>query len=367
MVRVPFLDLKAAHRELRPALDSALASVLDACQFICGPELERFEQAFASYAGAKYCVGVGNGLDALVLSLRSLDIGAGDEVIVPSHTFIATWLAVAAVGATPIPVEPPPGPGLFNITAETIAARITPRTKAIVPVHLYGIPAEIEAINALASRHGLAVIEDAAQAHGASVDGKRIGSHGSIACWSFYPGKNLGACGDAGAVTTDSLETAARLRKLRNYGSEKKYFHDLLGVNSRLDELQAALLFEKLQVLDAWNERRCRLAERYLAEIRNPRIELPRIAPRLAPVWHLFVVCTKRRDELKAYLAEREIDTLIHYPVAVHRSAAFAPGFRDVKLPVAERIADEVLSLPMGPHITDEQAAWVIDAVNRWQ
>jgi dTDP-4-amino-4,6-dideoxygalactose transaminase len=364
MIRVPFLDLKAAHQELRPALQEAVTAVLDSCYFIGGPALARFEREFAAYVGAPECIGVGNGLDAITLALRSCDLGPGDEVIVPSHTFIATWLAVAAIGAKLVPVEP--AAGMFTIAAAEIARAITPRTRAIIPVHLYGHPAPLDEINELAAQRGIHVIEDAAQAHGARLHGRRIGSHGNIVCWSFYPGKNLGACGDAGAVTTHSAEVAERLRKLRNYGSTKKYYHDLLGTNSRLDDMQAAILAEKCRVLTPWNERRRALAARYLHEIRNPHLELPRVDNGSEPVWHLFVVRTKRRSELQDWLTAHGVETIIHYPVAPHKSAAFAPSFAGASLPSAEAIADEVLSLPMGPHVTPEQASWVIEVINQW-
>ena len=264
-MKVPFLDLRAAYLELKPEIDAAIARVLDSGWYILGPEVEAFEAEWAEYCGASHAVGVGNGMDALTLALRALQIGPGDEVIVPSNTYIATWLAVSAVGATPVPVEP--DLATYNIDPALIPAAITPRTKALLPVHLYGQPADLDPILAIARQHNLAVVEDAAQAHGARYKGCRIGAHGDVVCWSFYPGKNLGALGDAGAVTTNRADLADRIRVLRNYGSREKYVNELQGVNSRIDPIQAAVLRVKLKVLDEWNARRCRIAALYSQEL----------------------------------------------------------------------------------------------------
>jgi dTDP-4-amino-4,6-dideoxygalactose transaminase len=304
-------------------------------------------------------VGVGSGLDALRLILLALEIGPGDEVIVPSNTFIATWLAVSQVGAAPIPVEP--DPATHNITADLIEPSISDRTRAIMPVHLYGQPADMDPIIALGREHGLPVIEDAAQAQGALYRMRRAGSLGNAAAFSFYPGKNLGALGDAGAVTTDDDALAERLRMLRNYGSKRKYHHDLPGLNSRLDSLQAAFLRVKLRHLDKFNDRRRAVAAIYLEALREDVI-LPEVPSWAEPVWHLFVVRHRQRDQLQSALNDAGVETLIHYPIPPHRSGAYAE-YSHFELPVAEQLADEVLSLPIGPHLPKEQAERVIEAV----
>lgn len=360
---VPFLDLGAAGRELAPELESAAVRVLRRGWFLLGEELAGFEEAWGRYCGAEHCVGVANGLDALHLILRAMDIGPGDEVIVPSNTFIASWLAVSQAGATPVPVEP--DPRTRNLDPARIEAAITPRTRAVMAVHLYGQPADMAPIAELARGRGLRVIEDAAQAHGARYHGRRVGALGDAAAWSFYPGKNLGAAGDAGAVTTRDPELAARLRLLRNYGSSVKYVHEVQGFNSRLDEVQAAVLNVKLAVLDEWNARRGRVASRYLAGIRHPEIALPWVPAWAEPVWHLFVVRTARRDALQAHLRDRGVATLVHYPVPPHLQGAYAAlGLGPGTLPLAERLHREVLSLPIGPHLSDEQVEHVIASVN---
>nr|WP_294841606.1 DegT/DnrJ/EryC1/StrS family aminotransferase [uncultured Methylotenera sp.] len=356
--KVPFLDLKAAYSELQQELDEAVLRASRSGWYIGGPEVERFEADFAAYTEAKYCVGVGNGLDALTLALRALDIGAGDEVIVPSHTFIATWLAVSAVGAKPIPVEP--AEGSYNIDIASIERFITPRTKAIMPVHLYGMPVDMDAICALAKKHGLAVVEDAAQAHGAKVRGKKIGSHGDVVAWSFYPGKNLGALGDGGAITTNNEAIASRVRELGNYGSAVKYYNDERGVNSRLDPVQAAALSVKLKYLDAWNHRRQHIAKTYSQVLGGLALGLPQVPAWAEPVWHLYVVATPARDILQSQLAAAGIQTLIHYPVPPHLQKAYhALDIQAGSLPVAERLAKQVLSLPMGPHLTATDTEYV--------
>jgi len=359
---VPFLDLGAAYRELRDDIDAAVGRVLSSGRYLLGPEHEAFEAEFAEYCGAKHCVAVGSGLDAIVLTLRALGLGPGDEVIVPSHTFIATWLAVAATGAIPVPVEP--DPETHNIDAGAIGAAVTSRTKAIVPVHLYGQPADLDAVDAVARRYGLAVVEDAAQAHGARYRGERIGSR-FAAAFSFYPGKNLGAQGDGGAVVTSDADLAAKLRLLRNYGSTVKYHHEIKGTNSRLDELQAAMLRVKLAHLDEWNARRVAVAGRYLSELdSSDSLSLPAVPGWAEPVWHLFVVRTDDRARLRERLTAAGVQTLIHYPVAAHRSPAFAELGQPLgTLPRAERLAEQVLSLPMGPHLSADEVGAVVAAV----
>ena len=327
-----------------------------------GNELEAFESEFAAYCGVNYCIGVGNGLDALHLILRGYGIGQGDEVIVPSNTYIATWLAVSYAGATPVPVEP--DPKTYNLDPNRIESALTPRTKAIMPVHLYGQPADMDPIMEIAHKHGLKVFEDAAQSQGARYKGRRSGSLGNSAGFSFYPGKNLGAFSDAGAVTTNDPDLAERVRMLRNYGSKKKYYNEVKGYNSRLDELQAAFLRVKLGKLDEWNGRRNGVAARYLAELRNSAdLTLPFVPTWAEPVWHLFVVRHPQRDALQQRLAEAGVGTLIHYPVPPHLSGAYAEGKKRARgvFPIAESVADTVLSLPMGPHLTDEQAGLVIE------
>lgn len=361
---IPFLDLAAATAELRGELGQATARVLDSGWYIGGTESETFESAFAAYTESRHCVGVGNGLDALVLALRAVGVGPGDEVIVASNTFIATWLAVTAVGAVPVPVEP--DSATHNLDPARIEAAITPATRCLLPTHLYGQPADLDPLIEIARRHGLKLVEDAAQAHGALYKGRRIGAHGDAVCWSFYPGKNLGALGDGGAVTTDDPGLADRVRMLGNYGSRTRYVNDERGVNSRLDPLQAAMLGVKLQVLEEWNARRRRTANLYLERLAGSDLLLPLVPDWAEPVWHLFVVRSPNRDRLQARLAEAGIQTLIHYPIPPHRQQAYADlGFGAGSLPIAEQLASEVLSLPIGPHLSPEQAEQVVEAVLR--
>lgn len=356
---VPFLDLKASYLELKAELDAAYQRVMDSGWYILGREVEAFEAEFAEFCGVKHCVGVGNGLDALQLILKAMEVGAGDEVIVPANTYIATWLAASNVGATPVPVEP--CGKTFNIDPTRIAAAITPRTKAIIPVHLYGQPADMDPINELAARHGLAVVEDAAQAHGARYKGRRTGSLGHAAGFSFYPGKNLGAQGDGGAITTDDDELARRVRMLRNYGSQQKYVHECQGVNSRLDELQAAFLRVKLRYLDEWNVRRDRVATAYSAALAGRSVVVPFVPDYADPVWHLYVVLSETRDALQQQLNAVGIGTLIHYPIPPHMQAAYAlQGYSREAFPLSARLAEQVLSLPMGPSLTAEQLSLLI-------
>src|SRR5437764_7400394 len=363
---IHFLDLRETYLEIKDELDAATRRVMDSGWYILGREVQAFEEAFAAYCGVKHCVGVGNGLEALQLILRAYGIGAGDEVIVPSNTYIATWLAVSGAGATVLPVEPVER--TFNLDPARIEAAVTNRTKAILPVHLYGQTAEMEAINEIARRRGLKVIDDAAQAHGACLNGRRAGALGDAAGWSFYPTKNLGAYGDAGAITTDDDDLAGALRLLRNYGSREKYYNDVKGVNSRLDEMQAALLSVRLLHLEEWNARRARIAAIYLEGLRDTELLLPLVAEGVVPVWHLFVVRSRRRDRLQQYLKARGVQTLIHYPVPPHLQPAYADlGIEAVAYPISEAIHREVLSLPMGPHLSPDDARRVVEAVRAFK
>ncbi|MCK9353814.1 MAG: DegT/DnrJ/EryC1/StrS family aminotransferase [Gallionella sp.] len=360
MKQVPFLDLQRIHREIRGPLEEAFHRVLDSGWFIMGPEVEAFEAEFAKYCGVKHCVGVGNGLDAMHLLLRAYGISQGDEVLVPSNTFIATWLAVSQCGAIPVPVEP--RSETHNIDPDALAAAITPRTRAIIPVHLYGQPADMDTINAIARRHSLIVIEDAAQAQGSEYKGRCAGSLGDAAATSFYPGKNLGALGDGGAVLTNDASIADKVRLLRNYGSRIKYEHQDIGYNTRLDEMQAAFLRVKLALLDEWNAKRRTLAEIYTAQLQNTGLELPSVPVWANPVWHLYVVRSSNRDALRAHLDQCGVSTVIHYPIPPHRQACYSE-YSSYKLPLAETLANEVLSLPMSPFLTEQEASHVVEAV----
>jgi dTDP-4-amino-4,6-dideoxygalactose transaminase len=359
---VPFLDLGATYRELRDDIDGAVARVLAGGWYLLGEELTAFEREFAAETGAAECVGLANGLDALTLGLRALDVGPGDEVIVPSNTYVATWLAVSAVGATIVPVEP--DARTYNLDPERLAAAVTPRTRAVLPVHLYGQPADMDPILEVARAHGLRVLEDAAQAHGATYRGRPVGALGDVTAWSFYPSKNLGAFGDAGAITTNDAEIADRVRVLRNYGSRVRYVNEVRGANSRLEEIHAAVLRVKLRRLREWNARRARVAAAYLEGLAASGLGLPYVPTWADPVWHLFVVRTARRDDLRASLLEHGVQTQIHYPIPPHLQAAYAElGMSRGRFPIAERIHDEVLSLPIGPHLAEEQVVAVIAAV----
>lgn len=347
--------------ELSSELDTVYKRVMVSGWYILGQELQSFETEFANYCGADHCIGVANGLDALHLILKGYEIGAGDEVIVPSHTFIATWLAISAVGATPIPVEPEEGG--FNIDPDLIEKAITQRTKAIIPVHLYGHPVDMDPIMALAKRHNLKVIEDAAQAHGAIYKGHRVGSLGDAAGFSFYPGKNLGAFGDGGAVVTKNELLADKIRAIANYGSRAKYNHTTIGYNSRLDEIQAALLRVKLRRLDTWNRRRQDVSRRYIDTLNNtPFLTLPTVKSWAKPVWHLFVLRHPQRDKLQRHLLKHGIKTLIHYPVPPHLTGAYSELGLKGKLPFAETYAEQILSLPIGPHMNELEVTKVIEA-----
>ena len=361
---IPFLDLGAAYRELQSAIDAVVSLSLASGWYIGGPEVEEFEGEFAAYCDAVHAVGVANGLDALHLALRAMEVGPGDEVIVPSNTYIATWLAVSQCGATPVPVEP--NERTFNIDPDRIEVAITPRTKVILPVHLYGQPADMDPILAIARKHGLRVLEDGAQAHGARYKGKRIGAHGDAVAWSFYPGKNLGAMGDGGAVTTSDAQLADRIRVLRNYGSRVKYVNEVQGYNSRLDPLQAAILRVKLAHLDEWNERRRAIAVCCQQGLADCGLKLPHVPNWADPVWHLYVVQHPKRNALQRALTEAGVGTLIHYPIPPHRQGAYAKaGVEWGVSPIAERMADQVLSLPIGPQLNPDQVAAMIAAIQK--
>ena len=362
-MKIPFSSFRPMERELEPELRGAFERVFERSWYIEGAEDETFERAFADYVGARFCVGVGNGLDALMLALKALDIGPGDEVIVPSNTYIATALAVTYVGAGVVFVEP--DLRTFNIDPARIEAAITPGTKAIMPVHLYGQACDMDPILQIAARHGLRVVEDCAQAHGATYKGRRVGTFGDAAGFSFYPGKNLGALGDAGASVTNDEALAARIRALGNYGSDYKYHHIYKGNNSRLDELQAAFLSAKLPHLDRMNADRRRIANRYLAGMRNPKVALPFVRQDCQPVWHIFGVRCAQRDALERHLADRGIGTNKHYPIPMHLQQCYGDlGFSRGDFPVAEEISATELSLPMYYGMTDEQIDCVIDAIN---
>ncbi len=360
VLQVPFLDLNAGYQELKNELDIAYQQVMDSGWYILGQENNRFETAFAEYCRQLHCVGTSNGLDALSLILQASGIGPGDEVIVPAHTFIATWLAVSHCGATPIPVDVSEAD--YNLNPSLIEGAITNRTRAIMPVHLYGYAAEMNDICAIARRHELIVIEDAAQAHGTKYRGSMAGSLGDAAAFSFYPGKNLGAFGDGGAVVTNQSALFEQIRLLRNYGSRIKYQHESIGYNARLDELQAAFLTEKLKMLDIWNQRRKKIASQYLQAFADiDTLVLPPTSEHIDPSWHLFVVRHQARDQFRDRLANKGIETLIHYPVTPFDAIAYKHLSIDkTKFPVARQIAETVISLPIGPHMTAEQTEAVI-------
>jgi dTDP-4-amino-4,6-dideoxygalactose transaminase len=359
---IPSLDLGAAYREIQVELESAVLASLRSGWYIGGQDVEAFEKKFAAFTETQFCVGVGNGLDALRLALAAMNIGPGDEVIVPSNTYIATWLAVSQSGATPVPVEPVIS--TYNLDPARVEAAISARTKAILPVHLYGQPADLDPIIALAQKHGLRVLEDAAQAHGARYKGKRIGGHGDVVAWSFYPSKNLGALGDAGAVTTNDPAISEQLRVLRDYGSRVKYVNEVRGWNSRLDPVQAVALRVKLGHLEEWNERRCAIAARYTAGLRDLGFVLPEVPEWADPIWHQYVVQHAERDRLQRALAEAGIGTQIHYPIPPHLQMAYRDsGYSRGLFPIAENMANRLLSLPIGPQLCDSSVSAVIEAI----
>lgn len=360
---IPFLDLKKINLADAEELHDALQKVLNSGWFILGREVEAFEAEFATYCGTSHAIGVANGLDAISLILRAYGIGEGDEVIVPTNTYIATWLAVSHCGAKPVPVEPVEA--TYNLDPQRLESAITPRTKAIIAVHLYGQTADMDPINEIAARHGIKVIEDAAQAHGATYKGRRAGSLGDAGAFSFYPGKNLGALGDAGGITTNDSELASKLKMMRNYGSKLKYHNDVIGYNSRLDELQAAFLRVKLPKLDSSNQKRANIAEFYDQELSKiDGIVLPSVPAWAGHVWHLYVIRHPNRDELARRLGALGIGTVIHYPVPPHMQ----PCYRQLELacgrfPISEAIHREIISIPMGPTMTIEDAAAVVEAI----
>ncbi len=361
-VSVPFLDLKSVVHRQREELRAAFERVLDSGWYVLGAEVEAFEKGFASYCGVQHCVGVGNGLDALHLTLRAWGIGPGDEVIVPSNTYIATWLAVTYAGATPVPVEP--DSDTHNIDGSNLEAALTKKTRAIIPVHLYGHVADMDPIMQFAAKHGLKVLEDAAQAQGARYKGRRAGALGDAAGFSFYPGKNLGALGDAGAITTNDPELADKLRLLRNYGMRVKYHNDVSGFNSRLDEVQAALLGPRLERLDADNDSRRRIADRYNEAFREMGIAHPRPAQWAEHIWHVYVLRFSDRDRVAERLRAAGIGTLVHYPIPPHLQPAYSSlGFDKGAFPIAEKLASEVLSIPMWPDMPVEAQDAVIAAI----
>lgn len=365
MIKVPFLDLKSVNVDIKEILESTFNRVLVSGRYILGEEVKAFEKEFAEYCGTKYCIGVGNGLEALHLILRAYGIGEGDEVIVPSNTYIATWLSVNYVGAKPVPVEPILE--TYNIDPSRIEAALTSRTKAIIAVHLYGQAADMDTINKVAIEYNLKVIEDAAQAQGATYKGRRTGSLGDAAGFSFYPGKNLGALGDAGAVTTSDPDLAERISVLRNYGSHIKYHNEIRGYNSRLDELQAAFLRDKLKILDKHNSQRSELAKEYLFQLKDLKcLTLPYIEEWANSIWHLFVVRCHKRNIMVQKLKEKGIETMIHYPIAPHLQPAYSDmEIMEGDLPISEKIHREVLSLPIWPGMDVRQLNEVIAAVRK--
>lgn len=365
MERVPFGDLKLQYRTLQPEIDEAVRSVLDSGWFVLGKSVAAFEEAFAQYCGVPFAIGVGNGTDALQLALMACGIGPGDEVITAPNSATFTALAISGTGARPAFVDI--DPFTYNLDPDKLAHAITPRTKAVMPVHLFGQPAPMDPIMELARQRGLLVIEDAAQAHGARYEGRRVGSIGDLGCFSFYPSKNLGAYGDGGLVTTGGAELAEKVRMLRHGGQKTRYDHRLLGMNSRLDELQAAILLAKLPYLERWNERRRHIAALYTAILSDTDLELPTEAAGVHHVYHLYVLRTPRRDHLQKYLADRGIETAIHYPTPIHLQEAYRwLGLGPGSFPVAESLASQVLSLPIYPELTDSKVRQVADAIRDW-
>ena len=359
---VPLLDLGAQYSSLKAEIDDAISRVLRASDFILGGELDLFEAEFAAFCEAKHCVGVDSGLSALELTLRALDIGPGEEVITAANTFIATALAISNAGAVPVLAEV--DPETSNIDPDAVRSVITRKTRAIIPVHLYGRPADMDRIGEIAAQYGLALVEDGCQAHGARYNGKRVGSFGNAAAFSFYPGKNLGACGDGGAVVTGDYALAERLRLMRNYGQKKKYVHMEKGFNRRLDTLQAAILRVKLRHLDEWNSQRRQHARRYAELLSDASVVLPQQGSDEELVWHLYVVRSLQRDALKAHLESRGVMTGLHYPTPIHLQSAYSDaGYRKGDFPVCERLAQEILSLPMYPELTPEKLLRVADAI----
>lgn len=365
---IPFQDFRAPYHELKEELDAAYHRFMESGWLVLGKETTAFEEEYAAYCAAVHCVGISNGLEALHLALRAMGCGPGDEVIVPSNTYIATWLAVSQVGARPVPVEP--DPTTFNIDPARVEEAITSKTKVIMAVNLYGQPCDYDALKAIANKHGLRLAIDNAQAHGCKYKGKVVGALADIECHSFYPSKNLGAFGEAGAITTNDSDLADRIRVLRNYGSRVRYFNEIQGYNARIDELQAAFLRVKLLKLDEWNKRRSSIAEQYLSQLSafSSELSLPFVPEWSSPVWHLFVIRHPHRDALQQYLSDNGIQTIIHYPIPPHMSGAYSdlqpPALCTWQLPIAEQLAKEVLSLPIGPHISQGAVTLVTSAIS---
>lgn len=360
---IPFLSFAPQHATVHNAVTEALKKGFEKNWYILGADLQKFEAEYASYNNVRYCFGVGNGYDALAISLRALNIGRGDEVIVPSHTYVATWLAISNCGARVIPVEP--DPLTLQIDVHRIEEEITPKTKVILPVHLYGYPNDMSSIMTIARRHSLAVIEDNAQAHGAKWNGKFTGSFGDINATSFYPTKNLGALGDGGAITTDQESLAEFVMQYRNYGFSRKNYLEVAGINSRLDELQASVLAIKLKYLDQWNEQRRTIANQYIKRLQGiGDIQLPQLQQSALPVFHLFVVRTARREKLQEFLASSQIETMVHYPLPPHLQKPYSTlDLKRKDLSLTEKIADTCLSLPLWPGMTENQVDYVCDRI----
>lgn len=361
---IPFVKFDKMHDEIKNELKEEFSNVLEDNWFIKGKKLEKFQKEFSEFCNTKYCIGCGNGLDALMLILKAYNISKGDEVILPANTFIATSLAVSYVGATPILVD---CDKFYNIDSKLIEDKITKNTKAIIAVHLYGLPADMDEINYIAKKHNLIVIEDAAQAHGAIYKGRKVGSLSDAAAFSFYPGKNLGALGDAGAVVTDNKEIAEKVMAIANYGSKEKYHHIYKGVNSRLDEIQAAFLSVKLKKIEKWNESRKNIAEKYISGINNPNIILPTVDENKKSAWHLFVIRAKQRDNLQKYLKENNIESAIHYPIPIHLQEAYSEMNLDKgSFFNAEEYANTVISLPLWYGMSDNEIDYICRILNKW-
>ncbi|QPA30698.1 DegT/DnrJ/EryC1/StrS family aminotransferase [Thermaerobacillus caldiproteolyticus] len=362
---IPFLNLLQINERFREEINEAISRVLDSGWYILGKEVESFEKEFANYCGVKHCITVGNGLDALSLILKAMEFEEGSEIIVPANTYIATILAISANRLRPVLVEP--DLDSYNIDPSLIESHITEKTKAIMVVHLYGQTANMKPIQEIANKHGLKIIEDAAQAHGALYNGKRVGNLGDAAGFSFFPGKNLGALGDGGAITTNDDELAHKLRAYRNYGSHIKYVNDVKGVNSRLDEIQAAILRVKLKYLDEDNQKRRNVANYYIENIKNPLLSLPKIknGDPLSHVWHLFVIRTEERERLQKYLLEKGINTLIHYPIPPHNQKAYME-LQNLSLEITEKIHREVISIPISPILTMEDRKYIVEQLNEF-
>lgn len=364
-MKIPFVSFIPLERELDKEIRDAFDRVYNSSRYIYGKENEYFEKEFSKYCSRNHCVGVGNGLDALILILKAIGIGKGDEVIIPANTFIATALAVTYVGAKIRLVEP--NIDTYNIDISKIEDAITPKTKAIIPVHLYGQPCEMDQIVSIAEKHGLYIVEDCAQAHGALYKGRRVGTFGIASGFSFYPGKNLGALGDAGAVVCDDDRLMKKIRALGNYGSDYKYHHIYLGNNSRMDEMQAAFLSAKLMYLDRMNQNRKKIADEYLSRIKNKAIVLPKVIEEAEPVWHIFAVRCENRDDFEQYLSEKNIETNKHYPIPIHLQKCYKDmGFSVGDYPVAEKICKTEISLPLFYGMRDEELAYVIDIINNY-